>query len=122
MSDLPEYLSLSIFTKCSLIPLAFDARTVEAVVTVPIVQRSKESNIPLWISTPAVGCCAIGYLLAFRESEYKATAISELQDVYWIAVAYIISGGAFTLAGESIVDNRSIDQISLTLVCVYSIH
>jgi hypothetical protein len=48
------------------------------------------------------GCCAIGYLLAFRESEYKATAISELQDVYWIAVAYIISGGAFTLAGKSL--------------------
>jgi hypothetical protein len=90
--------------------LSLDAPAVENVITVPIVQRSKESNIPLWLTLPAVGCCAIGYLLAFRDSEYKESVFLELQDVYWIAVAYIISGGAFTFAGESTNDGNNGDR------------
>ena len=66
----------------------------------PIVQRSKESNIPLWLTFPIVGCFTVGYFLGFYLDAYKADALEYLEDIYWISVAYLISGGAFTLAGE----------------------
>jgi hypothetical protein len=67
---------------------------LQAIITLPIVQRSKESNIPLWLTFPIIGCYTIGYLLFSSQ-----TALTyELQDVYWIALVYLLSGGAFTLA------------------------
>jgi len=67
---------------------------LQAIITLPIVQRSKESNIPLWLTFPIIGCYSIGYLLLYSES----SVTSEFQDVYWIGLAYFLSGGAFTLA------------------------
>jgi hypothetical protein len=85
---------------------------LQAIITVPIVQRSKESNIPLWLTLPIVGCYTAGYFLGFYLKEHKTNAIEELNDIYWISVAYIISGGAFTLAGESIWENLFVLRIS----------
>ena len=67
---------------------------LQAVITMPIVQRSKESNIPLWLTFPIIGCYSVGYLLLYSET----SVTSEFQDVEWIGLAYFLSGGAFTLA------------------------
>lgn len=67
---------------------------LQGIITLPIVQRSKESNIPLWLTFPIVGCYSIGYLLIYSESSFEQS----VQDVYWIGLAYFVSGGAFTLA------------------------
>ncbi|KAL7537067.1 hypothetical protein ACHAWF_005649 [Thalassiosira exigua] len=67
---------------------------LQAVITLPIVQRSKESNIPLWLTLPTAGCYFVGYLLHFAEG----SVTEEVQDMYWIALTYFVSGGAFTLA------------------------
>jgi hypothetical protein len=75
---------------------------LQAIITVPIVQRSKESNIPLWLTLPIVGCYTTGYFLGFYLKAYKTDAIGYLDDIYWISVAYLVSGGTFTLAGETI--------------------
>ena len=85
---------------------------LQAIITVPIVQRSKESNIPLWLTLPIVGCFTVGYFLGFYLDAYKADALEYLEDIYWISVAYLISGGAFTLAGESIWEYLIVVQIS----------
>jgi len=67
---------------------------LQAVITLPIVQRSKESNIPLWLTFPIVGCFALGYILLFEEASIEEI----VDDVYWIAIGYLTSGGLFTLA------------------------
>ena len=67
---------------------------LQAVITMPIVQRSKESNIPLWLTFPIIGCYSVGYLLLYSET----SVTSEFQDAYWIGLAYFLSGGSFTLA------------------------
>ena len=74
---------------------------LQAIITMPIVQRSKESNIPLWLTFPIVGCFTVGYFLGFYLDAYKADALEYLEEIYWISVAYLILGGAFTLSGES---------------------
>ena len=75
---------------------------LQAIITVPIVQRSKESNIPLWLTLPIVGCYTLGYFLGFYLKAYRKDAFEHLQDIEWISFAYLGSGGAFTLAGETI--------------------
>lgn len=67
---------------------------LQAIITVPIVQRSKESNIPLWLTLPIVGCFGIGYILLYGPSNVTVS----IQDVYWIGLTYLISGGSFALA------------------------
>ena len=89
---------------------------LQAVITLPIVQRSKESNIPLWLTLPIVGCYTAGYFLGFYLKEPKTNAIEELNDIYWISVAYIISGGAFTLAGESIGKIFSFCELAIRVI------
>ena len=67
---------------------------LQAIITLPIVQRSKESNIPLWLTFPMIGCYTIGSLLLFTET----SVTSEVRDLHIIAIFYLVSGGAFTLA------------------------
>mmetsp|Transcript_2879 Transcript_2879/g.5258 ORF Transcript_2879/g.5258 Transcript_2879/m.5258 type:complete len:751 (-) Transcript_2879:1131-3383(-) len=67
---------------------------LQAIITLPIVQRSKESNIPLWLTSPIVGCYLVGYVLLYT----RTSIAEEYQDVYWIALVYLVSGGLFTLA------------------------
>lgn len=66
---------------------------LQAIITLPIVQRSKESNIPLWLTFPIIGSYMIGYVLLFSE-----TSIDEvLEDFKWMGITYMVSGGSFTL-------------------------
>jgi len=66
---------------------------LQEIITLPIVQRSKESNIPLWLTFPIIGSYTIGYVLLFSE-----TSIDEvLDDIRWIGITYMVSGGSFTL-------------------------
>eukprot|EP00804_Cyclotella_cryptica_P026675 CCRYP_007926-RA/>CCRYP_007926-RA protein AED:0.04 eAED:0.04 QI:381/1/1/1/0.5/0.33/3/2170/853 len=67
---------------------------LQGIISLPIVQRSKESNIPLWLSFPISGCFLIGVILLFGPS----TVTSSFQDLYMIGLTYLVSGGAFTLA------------------------
>ncbi|KAL7518360.1 hypothetical protein ACHAWX_005623 [Stephanocyclus meneghinianus] len=38
---------------------------LQGIISLPIVQRSKESNIPLWLTFPIAGCFLIGVILLF---------------------------------------------------------
>jgi len=67
---------------------------LQSIITLPIVQRSKESNIPLWLTFPIVGCYTVGTMLLYAQT----SVTNEIRDVYWIALVYLLSGGAFTLA------------------------
>lgn len=40
---------------------------LQAVITLSIVQRSKEANIPLWLTFPIIGCLVVGVSLQYSE-------------------------------------------------------
>jgi hypothetical protein len=88
------YTSIGIWACCLALLLWLTLCILQAIITLPIVQRSKESNIPLWLTFPIIGSYTIGYLLFTSQ----AAVTYQLQDVYWIALVYLLSGGAFTLA------------------------
>jgi len=67
---------------------------LQAIITLPIVQRSKESNIPLWLMVPIIGCTMLGAFLLFDGT----SVAEEYKDFMWIAIAYLVSGGLFFLA------------------------
>jgi len=69
---------------------------LQAIISMPIVQRSKESNIPLWLTLPIVGCFGLGYILLYAPR--SMTVKQSSQDLYWIGLCYFVSGGAFALA------------------------
>ena len=66
---------------------------LERLITAPIVQKSKERNVPLWLTLPTIGCLAVGSVLLYSPSSVlnQDTSIK----VYWIGVCYISTGGAF---------------------------
>jgi len=66
---------------------------LQAIITLPIVQRSKESNIPLWLTFPIIGSYMIGYVLLFSETSID----EELESIKWTGTTYMVSGGSFTL-------------------------
>ena len=67
---------------------------LHAIITLPIVQQSKDSNILLWLTFPIVGCYMVGYLLL-----YAHTSVGEVfRDANMIASAYLVGWGLFTPA------------------------
>ena len=66
---------------------------LQAIITLPIVQRSKESNIPLWLTFPVIGSYMIGYVFLFSEASIDEV----LEDIRWMGITYMVSGGSFTL-------------------------
>lgn len=66
---------------------------LERLITAPIVQKSKERNVPLWLTLPTIGCLAMGSVLLFSPSSVLNQGSTV--KVYWIGVCYICTGGAF---------------------------
>lgn len=69
---------------------------LQAIITLPIVQRSKESNIPLWLTVPILGCVGAGYTLIFT----RASIDEQFQDAHWIGIVFLTSGALFALAAS----------------------
>jgi len=69
---------------------------LEGIITPPIVQSSKQANIPAWLTLPFLGCLAGGATLLFAPS--SAVGNETGSEVFWIGVAYMASGGCFLVA------------------------
>lgn len=65
---------------------------LQAIITAPLVQRSRESNIPLWLSLPIVGCYTLGIILLL------SPWTTEVRDLHVIAITYVVCGCAFSVA------------------------
>jgi hypothetical protein len=76
--------------------LCLALRMLEGIITAPIVQSSKQANIPLWLSLPCLGCLAGGATLLFSPSSAVGNEIGS--EVFWVGVAYFASGGSFLFA------------------------
>mmetsp|Transcript_5015 Transcript_5015/g.7415 ORF Transcript_5015/g.7415 Transcript_5015/m.7415 type:complete len:794 (-) Transcript_5015:39-2420(-) len=69
---------------------------LEGIISAPIVQRSKEANIPLWLTFPAIGCFALGFILRYSPSSLLSN--DQGSRIYWIGLSYIVSGTSFTVS------------------------
>ena len=86
-----------IYTNCIvgavlIILLLLALHTLESIISAPIVQRSKESNISLWLTLPILGCFAGGAALLFTPKSLAA------YDFSWIGVCYLITGATFLVS------------------------
>jgi len=69
---------------------------LEGIISAPIVQRSKESNISLWLTLPIVGCFSGGAALLFAPQSLISSDGAD--SVHWIGYCYLITGVSFTLS------------------------
>lgn len=67
---------------------------LEGIISAPIVQRSKESNISLWLILPILGCFCGGSALQFAPS----SLISNDPGLVWIGNCYLVTGATFTVS------------------------
>eukprot|EP00565_Helicotheca_tamesis_P008774 CAMPEP_0185734986 /NCGR_PEP_ID=MMETSP1171-20130828/24078_1 /TAXON_ID=374046 /ORGANISM="Helicotheca tamensis, Strain CCMP826" /LENGTH=75 /DNA_ID=CAMNT_0028405145 /DNA_START=128 /DNA_END=352 /DNA_ORIENTATION=+ len=71
---------------------------LQGIITPPIVQASKEANVPAWLTLPIAGSLALG-LVFILESPYTVTGKDEsITGVDWIGSAYLVSAGTFTIS------------------------
>lgn len=71
--------------------LAID--TLEHIITKPLVQRSRQWNIALWLSLPIVGCLALGVVLTLANGSPTGELFSEESEFSWVGPAYIAVAG-----------------------------
>jgi len=69
---------------------------LEGLISAPIVQRSKETNVPLWLTFPIIFCFGGGFVLLFSPQSFVNDKSGT--DIYWISVCYILSGATFTVS------------------------
>ena len=69
---------------------------LEGIISPNLVQRSKESNISLWLTLPIVGCFAGGSALLFAPQAISNG--SSYNGLFWIGLCYIVTGFFFTIS------------------------
>jgi len=55
-------------TLATVLQLCLTVNFLEGIITRPIVQKSRESNIPLWLTLPILGCFLTGSITLFSKS------------------------------------------------------
>lgn len=63
----------------------------------PLVEKSRELNMPSWLLLPTVGCFCCGSLYAFSPTSVLNTQSKSLSKLSWIAPLFIIASGMFFL-------------------------
>ncbi len=69
---------------------------LENIISAPIVQRSKETNIPLWLTFPIAGCFLLGFALLFSPQSLLSNESGT--NIYWIGVWCMISMATFSVS------------------------
>lgn len=70
---------------------------LEGIITKPVVQSSRESNVPVWLSGPTIGCGTVGSILLFSPSSIVQQASKSGSS--WIGVVYLVCGLTFFISG-----------------------
>lgn len=70
--------------------------TLERIVSRPMVQKSREQNVPAWLSLPFLGCTVVGAV--FRYSPSSVLSVENESSYSWMGTAFMASGILFMLA------------------------
>ena len=69
---------------------------LEHIISKPLVQKSRESNVPAWMSLPIVSCVAFGLIFAFSNSSVLNTRTQS--EATWIGPLFLVTALLFFLA------------------------
>ncbi len=70
--------------------------SLERIITKPIVQKSRESNVPAWLSLPSLTNGLVGIVLLFSPSSLLSSSSGAERS--WIGIVYLVAGGLFLVA------------------------
>jgi hypothetical protein len=71
--------------------------SLERIISAPIVQSSKETNIPLWLMFPIILFFATGTTRMFNSSSL-VNSDNGSKSLNWMGVCYTLSGATFTVS------------------------
>ncbi len=89
--------SNSIMGAVLIILLLLSLGLLEGIISPNLVQRSKESNISLWLTLPIVGCFCGGSALLFAPQSLISNGTS-YNGLFWIGLCYLVTGFFFTIS------------------------
>jgi hypothetical protein len=70
-------------------------KNLESIVSQPLVQKSRESNVPVWLLLPIIGCTVCGTLYSFSSTSVLSTRAYVKSYTSWIGPLFIASGGTY---------------------------
>lgn len=70
--------------------------TLEGIISKPLVQKSRESNVPAWMSLPILGCITFGFIFTFAQTSVLNTKSDTA--INFIGPLYLVTAGLFFLA------------------------
>ncbi len=71
---------------------------LEGIISAPIVQRSKESNISLWLTLPIIGSFSGGAAMLYTPQSLIAIETGANLNLYLIGRCYLVTGATFTIS------------------------
>ena len=72
-------------------------KVLEGVITRPIMQKSRERNIPMWLLLPIIGCAVVGAVLLFSPSSILKIT-DEPTSNSWPGILYLVAAVLYTFA------------------------
>lgn len=90
------YTGLAGWSSALLFVMMLVVNSLERIITKPIVQKSRESNVPAWLSLPSITNTLVGIILLFSPSSLLSS--SSGAESSWIGVVYMVAGGLFLIA------------------------
>jgi hypothetical protein len=111
LADLPSELLGTHGVFLLLAQLLLAIHSLENIISKPLVQKSREANVPGWLSVPCIGCLALGGFLTFSPQSSLSSGYTAKDTVAWlIGPLYLATGGCFVAAAilGSYISNVSI--------------
>jgi uncharacterized membrane protein YidH (DUF202 family) len=97
-SMLRFYTFLAGWSSAVLFVIMLIVNSLERIITKPIVQKARESNVPLWLSLPSITNMLVGSVLLFSQSSLLNSQSGSGSESSWIGIVYLVTGGLFLVA------------------------
>lgn len=92
-SILIYYTALAGWSSALLFIILLMVNSLERIISKPIVQKSRETNVPLWLSLPMLTNAIVGLVFLFSPSSLLTS--SSGSDTTWIGPLYLIAAALF---------------------------
>jgi hypothetical protein len=91
------YYGLGIWGCCLLILMLLMVNSLERIISKPIVQKSRETNVPAWLTLPTMGTALVGGMFLYSPSSLLSSS-SSADESSWIGGVYLVAAALFLVA------------------------
>jgi len=92
------YTGLAGWTSVFVVLLVLVLKSLQQIITKPVVQKSRESNVPAWLFLPTITNAMVGGVLHFSPSSLLSDSSTSDQKTSWIGVAYLVVACLFLIS------------------------